>query len=179
MQGYYEVNTGFNEIAAPTLNSGNVFGAGPDRWQVGGKWRIQDNVQQYELVKMNAPAVGGPVGAARGARTTGLAGCIAIAAIQYDLDARPERYYFSHIDATSWKKATWRDAFRTFITEGARTYVVIVNQGTNGTDQLIDAIRFWPLWPIPRDGITAYGYEGVGQAFAMDVRTSAVGQYPD
>jgi hypothetical protein len=179
MQGYYQVNAGYNDVVAPALNSHVVFGAGADHWQIGGKWRIQANVQQYELVKMNAPAVGGLVGAARGARTTGLAGCITIAAIQYDHQERPERYYFSHIDASSWKNAEWKEAFRNFITEGARTYVVIVNLATAGADILVDAVRLWPLWPIPRDGITVYGYEGVGQAFAMDVRTGAVGQYPD
>lgn len=62
---------------------------------------------------------------------------------------------------------------------GARTYVVIVNQGQSGAEGLIDGVQFWPLWPIVRDGITAYGYSGVGQAFAMDVRKGAVGQYPD
>lgn len=71
MQGFYKVDTDWDEMATPTLTSHLVFGAGINCWQVGGKWRIQSAVEQYELAKMNQPAVGGPLGARRGARTTG------------------------------------------------------------------------------------------------------------
>lgn len=178
MRGYYEVlrNTP-QHVPGPSLRQTLALGAGPAGAWTGGPWALPQRPDGFNRVEMNHFAAGSVIGI-MGVDTVGLAGCMVIAALQYDTQGRWERYYFAHLDASEWKynAFTRSQAFRAAITAPARAYLLIANQGWSGIDDIVPAVQQWAVPAIPDYRTTAYAYTRGTETFAMRLTDGTVGE---
>ena len=178
MHGYYEVLRDTAPVLGPSLGQNRAWGAGPRGGaQKGGPWKLPQYPDGFLHVDMDRAPEAGLVIGKMGVETTGLAGCIAIAALQYDTGGQWECFYFAHVNAWDWRADYWSDEFRRAITAPARAYLLIASQGWSGVSEVVPLIQRWVVPAIPSDQTTVYAYIRGTETFAMRFTDATVGEF--